>query len=332
METATGRHVDRVEHGDDRQGHRGGRDRPTEDLPDAEAVSDEPRADRAAGDEDGSAGGEHLHALLCHGPTLGLRQVDDQGRRSRPDRVAGLGRGRVPARAAGSGRARTNVPEHADLRPGPARRAARTVGTMTSEVAVAAPPATELVLRDGRTARLRLAAADDRPGLRRLDAGLSPRSRWLRYSSVGPGAGTGYVAAVADGTPGGASLVVEIDGRVVAVGSFFGLPTDPGVAEVALLVDDDHQANGLGTLLLEHLAAIAANTGVTTFVAEVATVNATMLDVLGHSGRPLRLRSSAGTTRAELSLSPGGHRWDVVPALDALTARASAHPAPVGGT
>ena len=211
---------------------------------------------------------------------------------------------------------------------------------MTSEVAGAGRPvtaagagrpATEVRLRDGRTARLRSATAADGPGLARLDAGLSARSRWLRYSSVGSGAGLGYVAAVADGTPGGASLVVEVAGEVVAVGSFFGLPTDPRVAEVALLVDDDHQAHGLGTLLLEHLAAIAADTGVTTFVAEVATVNATMLDVLGHSGRPLRLRSSAGTTRAELSLTPGGHRWDVVRAPDLLAARAPAHAAPVGG-
>lgn len=202
---------------------------------------------------------------------------------------------------------------------------------MSREVAAAARPAMEVLLRDGRTARLRPAAAGDRSGLGRLDAGLSPRSRWLRYSSVGPGAGLGYVAAVADGTPGGASLVVEDAGELVAVGSFFAFPTDARVAEVALLVDDDHQAHGLGTLLLEHLAALAADTGVTTFVAEVATVNAAMLDVLGHSGLPLRLRSSAGTTRAELSLTPGGHRWDVGRARDALAVRASAHPAPVGG-
>ena len=58
----------------------------------------------------------------------------------------------------------------------------------------------------------------------------------------------------------------------------------PGVAEVAFLVDDQHHGKGLGTLLLEHLAASARDRGYHEFVADVLTVNRPMIDVFEHAG------------------------------------------------
>src|SRR5690606_39013571 len=57
-----------------------------------------------------------------------------------------------------------------------------------------------------------------------------------------------------------------------------------GKAEVAFVVADDVAGQGLGTLLLERLAAIAEQRGITTFVASVLATNHAMLDMFRLSG------------------------------------------------
>ena len=47
----------------------------------------------------------------------------------------------------------------------------------------------------------------------------------------------------------------------------------PGEAEVAFLVEDQHQGRGIGQLLLEHLAQAGRERGVERFVAEVLPDN-----------------------------------------------------------
>jgi ribosomal protein S18 acetylase RimI-like enzyme len=76
----------------------------------------------------------------------------------------------------------------------------------------------------------------------------------------------------------------------------------PGRAEAAFTVVDQHQGRGLGTVLLRHLAAIAAGAGIDEFVAEVLPDNTPMLEVFEHSGFPLTSRREPGVVHVTLRL------------------------------
>jgi RimJ/RimL family protein N-acetyltransferase len=61
--------------------------------------------------------------------------------------------------------------------------------------------------------------------------------------------------------------------RLIAVGRFVRLHDDPEAAEVAIVVADDWQRRGLGTVLTEQLATEARRVGVRRFTATMAADN-----------------------------------------------------------
>jgi RimJ/RimL family protein N-acetyltransferase len=73
------------------------------------------------------------------------------------------------------------------------------------------------------------------------------------------------------------ALVAEYPGepvrRLIAVARFVRLHDDPDAAEAAIVVADDWQRRGLGTLLAEQLAAEARRSGVSRFTATMASDN-----------------------------------------------------------
>ena len=71
--------------------------------------------------------------------------------------------------------------------------------------------------------------------------------------------------------------------RIVAVANFVRL-RDPKAAEVAFAVADEYQRRGIGTRLLEQLAALAGGLGIERFVAEVLPDNRQMLGVFEAVG------------------------------------------------
>ena len=79
------------------------------------------------------------------------------------------------------------------------------------------------------------------------------------------------------------SLIARHGGRVIAACSYEGL-REPGVAEIALAVADDEQRRGIGTRMLEQLAAIGAERGVRRFDAAVLSANRVMLSVFRNAG------------------------------------------------
>jgi RimJ/RimL family protein N-acetyltransferase len=73
------------------------------------------------------------------------------------------------------------------------------------------------------------------------------------------------------------ALVAEYPGepvrRLIAVARFVRLPEDPSTAEAAIVVGDDWQHRGLGSLLAQQLAAIARDRGIKRFIATMASDN-----------------------------------------------------------
>ena len=150
----------------------------------------------------------------------------------------------------------------------------------------------DVALRDGSTVRVREVRAGDVDGLRALLAGLSDNSRWLRFLSAGANLDR---AAEQGADPGdGAGLVVTVGApeRIVAHAMF--ARETPERAELAFEVADEWHGRGIATILLAHLAGVAAAAGVTTFVAYVHPSNRRMIGVFRESGFPVEVRSSAG--------------------------------------
>jgi N-acetylglutamate synthase-like GNAT family acetyltransferase len=63
---------------------------------------------------------------------------------------------------------------------------------------------------------------------------------------------------------------------------------------VAFAVEDSYQGRGIGTLLLEHLAAIARASGVDEIEADVLADNSTMMQVFAESGFVMKETLDAG--------------------------------------
>jgi acyl-CoA synthetase (NDP forming) len=74
-------------------------------------------------------------------------------------------------------------------------------------------------------------------------------------------------------------------------------------ADVAFLVDAEHQGKGIATLLLEHLAAIARTNGIQRFTADVLADNRPMLRVFSRAGWPVQRHFDSGVTDLEFSLT-----------------------------
>jgi RimJ/RimL family protein N-acetyltransferase len=78
--------------------------------------------------------------------------------------------------------------------------------------------------------------------------------------------------------------LAEEDGHKVIIGGGRYIGTEPGKAEIAFVVIDDYQGQGIGTLLMRHLAVIARKAGLKELIAEVLPENAAMRKVFSKFG------------------------------------------------
>ncbi|MDQ1483735.1 MAG: hypothetical protein QOF35_1811 [Actinomycetota bacterium] len=142
----------------------------------------------------------------------------------------------------------------------------------------------DVVLTDGGTGHLRPITPQDAEGIVAFFGRLSPETIRYRYfaarSSLTPKEVERFTNVDHDER---VALVAELAGDLLAVGRYDRIPgTDR--AEVAFVVDDAHQGRGLGSVLLEHLTAIAAERGIRSFEAEVLTDNYRMVRVFVDAG------------------------------------------------
>ncbi len=161
-------------------------------------------------------------------------------------------------------------------------------------------------LRDGRLMEIRALRPADRDGLlgtldRMSDESIhrrffGPKRRFsdkevAYYTNVDF---ANHVALVA---------VLEEDGRAVIVGGARYIVCEPGTAEVAFAVDDAHQGQGIGALLMKHLAGIARRTGLQELYAEVLPNNTAMLKVFEKSGLRVGTKREQGVVLVTLHVS-----------------------------
>jgi acetyl coenzyme A synthetase (ADP forming)-like protein len=192
-------------------------------------------------------------------------------------------------------------------------------------VAVATPEPTDVILRDGSTLRLRAPVAADADAMLEFFAGLSERSRYLRYHGV-PAVGPKLVEPVLDPDwHERGALIGCLEGHVVALANWVRL-RDPRAAEVAFTVADGYQRRGIGTRLLEQLAERAAEAGIEEFVAEVLRENDTMLAVFRDAGFDVTRAAEGGEVEIRFALEPTTDYREHVAARDHEAVRASLEP------
>ena len=154
---------------------------------------------------------------------------------------------------------------------------------MALSVEEQAAGAVDVILKDGGTLRLRPPAAADEDAVLAFLAGLSERSLYLRFHGIRH---VDHALASSVLEPDWAergALAGWLGDRVVGLANYVRL-RDPSTAETAFVVADEEQGRGIGTRLLEQLAARAAETGISRFVAEVMAENQAMLGVFTGAG------------------------------------------------
>ncbi|KAA0235609.1 MAG: hypothetical protein JJLCMIEE_00520 [Acidimicrobiales bacterium] len=160
------------------------------------------------------------------------------------------------------------------------------------------------MLVDGETVHLRPIRPADAPRERAFLEGLTPATLYLRFH--------GAKKAVSDQEiehftnvdyEDRMALVAEQGDDIIAIGRYDRIPGSARSAEVAFVVADAHQGRGIGTLLLEHLAAVASSNGLEHFVAYVLPENTAMRRVFQDAGFESESTLEAGEVRFAIPLS-----------------------------
>jgi GNAT superfamily N-acetyltransferase len=166
----------------------------------------------------------------------------------------------------------------------------------------------DVVLRDGTKLKLRALRQSDRDGLKALFHRCSPESIRYRFLSTIKSLPVELFERLlnVDGATQVALVVVpqdDSDPRIIAVGRYNALADRPQVAEVAFLVEDEYQKRGIGTQLLDALATVALDHGITHFSADVLVDNLVMLSVFRKAGYAMESTASYGVTHLEFSIT-----------------------------
>jgi GNAT superfamily N-acetyltransferase len=161
----------------------------------------------------------------------------------------------------------------------------------------------EIVLRDGTHLVVRPIRPTDADALVALHARLSADTIYRRYFGARP-----HLA------PADVDRFTRVDGRVrfalvamrasdlVAVARYEGRPDEPS-AELAVVVDDVLQHQGVGRLLLQRLLDVAREAGLGELAADVLIHNAPMLSLLRALDLPRRTETDGDTVTVHVNLA-----------------------------
>ena len=187
----------------------------------------------------------------------------------------------------------------------------------------------DVVLRDGTVAAVRPIRPADGDGIRRFHAAQSDESIYLRFfaplrqlsdADVLRFTHVDYADRVA--------LVATMREEIIGIGRYDRI--DARSAEVAFNISDHFQGKGIGSVLLEHLAAIAQEFGIARFTAEVLPQNRKMLSVFSDAGYDVKRHIEDGVVEVGFDIEPTDSSKAVAMSrehrAEALSVRSILHP------
>jgi acyl-CoA synthetase (NDP forming)/ribosomal protein S18 acetylase RimI-like enzyme len=172
--------------------------------------------------------------------------------------------------------------------------------------AAQAPPVhweADVLLKDGSTAHVRPIRGEDKDLMVEFYSRVSDQSKYYRFFSPMPTLSDRDVARFTEvDHVGRVAFVVLLRGRMIAVGRYD--VVEEGEAEVAFLVEDEHQGRGIAQILLEHLAQAARERGLDRFVAEVLPDNQAMIQTFRDAGYRVVSQYDDGVLSLEFPIDP----------------------------
>jgi acetate---CoA ligase (ADP-forming) len=160
-----------------------------------------------------------------------------------------------------------------------------------------------VLLADGSTALVRAAQPEDREHILDLHRRLSQESVILRFFGIHHLTEAEVTSLThADGID-RVVLVAERADVIIGLAQYIRVDATED-AEVAFEVEDCFQGHGVGTLLLEHLAAAARKNGIRRFVAQTLCENSKMLRVFHSAGFASRYRRDSEVMHVALDITP----------------------------
>ena len=168
---------------------------------------------------------------------------------------------------------------------------------------------TDEQLRDGQAVVIRAIRPDDKERIKTAFAGLEAETIYTRLfthkdeltgddlkrlTEIDFESEVGLVVTCGTGT----------DEAIIGSGRYFAFDGADGrrLAEVAVVVEEDYQGQGMARMILRHLASIARSQGIACFEAEVLPVNKAMLRVFARSGLPMKQAPDGDVIHVRLSL------------------------------
>ena len=160
-------------------------------------------------------------------------------------------------------------------------------------------------MRDGRKLEIRALRPQDLTDLRAAVDRTSAQSLYRRFFGAKRSFSDKEVAFFVNvDFANHVALVAVAEERghaaIVAGGRY--IVQQPGTAEIAFIVVDEYQGQGIGSALLRHLAILARNAGLKEFAAEVLPENIPMLKTFEKSGLKMSTKREAGTVHVALEL------------------------------
>lgn len=186
----------------------------------------------------------------------------------------------------------------------------------------------DVVLSDGGTVHLRPITPDDGEELLEFHGRLSERTRYFRYFGPYPRIPQRDLERFSTVDHQDRVAIIALLGDdIVAVGRFDRLNKDDNgdSAEVAFVVEDGHQGRGLGSILLEHLAAAAREVGLSKFEAEVLAENGQMVRVFRDAGYQVSREFDEGVLHLEFAIDPTDESVAVARAREQAAEARSVH-------
>jgi RimJ/RimL family protein N-acetyltransferase len=142
-------------------------------------------------------------------------------------------------------------------------------------------------LRDGRPIEIRALRPDDRAEMLAAIGRTGTQSLQRRFFVPKKGFSEQEIAFFLNiDFENHVALVAQIDedGRPAITGGGRYIVVRPGQAEIAFMVVDAYQGQGIGTVLMRHLAVLARDAGLKELIAEVLPQNTAMLKVFRKFG------------------------------------------------
>lgn len=155
-----------------------------------------------------------------------------------------------------------------------------------------------LRLRDGSPVLVRPVRPDDKAELRDAFDRLSDESRYLRFSGAKKRLTDSELAYLTEVDHHDHEALAALDprtGRGVGIARYVRSTEDPELAEFAVVVMDDWQRRGIGTLLLSRLADRAREEGIRRYSAVVLAENRRAISLMEGLGVTTRRDLDAGT-------------------------------------